>query len=128
MAQHSPLAGTWKLVAYEQWSQGAAAYPMGRDAQGYIAYDPCGWMSVQIMRAGRPSPAADGYLAYAGSYEVDEAQATVTHHIALHLQPNAIGSHLVRRFAVHGSRLTLFTSPTVSDPPEGGRLTWERIP
>jgi hypothetical protein len=28
------------------------SYPMGRDARGYISYDPYGRMSVQIMRAG----------------------------------------------------------------------------
>ena len=139
----SALVGTWKLVSFEQWSDGNVTYPMGRDARGYISYDPHGRMSVQIMRTDRPALAAGkwsestidelkaavgGYLSYAGTYVVDEPQASVTHHIDVHLLPNAVGTRLERRFEVDGNRLTLHTSPHASsERPEGGRLIWERV-
>jgi hypothetical protein len=143
------LVGTWRLVAYEQWSDGEVSYPMGEDALGYLTYDPHGRMSVQIMRSSRPSlagedgrqgppdalrAAVDGYLGYAGTYEVDaqsEAAGTVVHRIELYLVPNAVGTRLERRFELSGVRLdhlTLFTSPATRDGrPAGGRLSWERV-
>jgi hypothetical protein len=143
------LVGTWRLVAYERWSDGEVSYPMGEDALGYLTYDPHGRMSVQIMRAGRPAlagedghqgppdalrAAVDGYLGYAGTYEVDaqtDATGTVVHRIELHLVPNAVGTRLERRFELSGERLdrlTLYTSPAAGDGrPAAGGLSWERV-
>jgi len=143
VTQASALVGTWKLVSFEHRSNGQVTYPMGRNARGYLSYDPSGWMSVQIMRADRPMlasrtwsdgtleelrAAVAGYLSYAGTYEVDEANRSVTHHIDVHLLPNAVGTHLVRRFEIDGSRLTLLTAPAAPNGSlEGGRLIWERV-
>jgi hypothetical protein len=133
------LAGTWELVSFERFDGGGVTYPMGRDARGYISYDPAGWMSVQIMCADRPALAGGpgsatleelratvaGYLSYAGAYAVDPAAGTVSHRIDLHLLPSGVGGTLVRRYEVDGDRLVLHTSAPGAQG--GGRLTWQRI-
>jgi hypothetical protein len=134
------LVGTWQLVSFERHAGGDVSYPMGRDARGYISYDPTGWMSVQIMRGDRAPLAGGGaaegtldelratvagYLGYAGTYTVDRAAGTVTHQIGLHLLPNGVGTTLVRRYEVAGDRLVLHTS--APGAPGGGRLTWQRV-
>jgi hypothetical protein len=137
------IVGTWRLTAFERWVNGAATYPMGREARGYVSYDAQGRMSIQVMRPDRPPVAAGdlaqgtaeelrtivaGYLSYAGTYEVDMAAGRIIHHVDVHLSPNAVGSRLERRFELSGDRLTLYTSPAAADGRlEGGRLTWERV-
>lgn len=137
------LVGTWRLKAFERWSDGQVSYPMGEGARGYISYGPHGRMSVQIMRVDRAPLSAEnvlqstaeelkavvaGYLSYAGTYEVDEAASTITHHIDVHLLPNAVGTQLKRRYELRGDTLTLYTAPDGgAGRLEGGRLTWERV-
>ncbi|MEK8044590.1 lipocalin-like domain-containing protein, partial [Burkholderia contaminans] len=57
------LVGAWRLVSYEIRPRDGSAvtYPLGRDARGWILYTPDGYMSAQLMAAGRP-PYADGDL------------------------------------------------------------------
>ncbi len=38
-------------------------------------------MSVQVMQPGRQSSNSDGYLAYYGTYTLDEQNETVIHHV-----------------------------------------------
>jgi len=138
------LAGTWTLATSEfRWSNGEIADLYGPDAVGLLIYGPRGRMSVQIMRANRPAfvsgdlrsgtpeearAAFEGYVAYFGSYDVDEAAGTVTHHMRGSLFPNWVGQDLVRFYEVAGNRLTLRTPPM---PAAGksftGVLVWERV-
>ncbi|MBI3972855.1 MAG: lipocalin-like domain-containing protein [Chloroflexi bacterium] len=143
MAQDEPLVGTWKLISFERSVDGKVSYPMGKEARGSIAYDALGRMSVQIMRPDRPALTGAtapegtldelraiiaGYLAYAGTYDVDRATKTVTHHIDLHLLPSGVGTQLRRQFEIAGNRLTLKTPPvTVGGRQQSGRLVWERV-
>ena len=47
------VIGTWKLVSYEtQDADGNIVYPLGKDAKGFIMYNPDGYMSAQIMATG----------------------------------------------------------------------------
>ena len=135
--------GTWRLVSWETVSPGGVSHPMGPDAVGYLSYNRGGRMSVQVMRRGRGEVADDGvmkasadrlrevlggYLAYAGSYEVDTAAGTVTHRIECGLLPAQVDSELTRWFEIDGVRLTLhLTPPTVPEFGTGSRVTWERI-
>ena len=135
--------GSWKLVSSEfRRPDGEATYPMGRDAVGIIMYDASGHMSTQIMQPNRPTFASgdhlrgtpeeiksafSGYIAYYGTYEVNEEEGTVTHHVQGSLFPNWVGTALRRFFEFSGNRLILRTSPM----PMGGEqitgvLTWER--
>jgi hypothetical protein len=70
----------------------------------------------------------DGFIAYCGQYEVDEAKGIVTHHIELHVTPNYSGTVAVRHASIDGSRLTLRPlkeelAPNMLEY----TLTWRRI-
>jgi len=135
--------GTWRLVSWETVSPGGVSHPMGPGAVGYLSYNRGGRMSVQVMRRERGELADDGvmkasadrlrvvlggYLAYAGSYEVDTAAGTVTHRIECALLPAQVDSELTRWFQVDGARLTLhLTPPAAPESGTGSRVTWERI-
>ena len=67
--------------------------------------------------------AATGYVAYAGTYSVDETRLIVTHHVTMSLFPNLVGTDQPRHLIIEGDQLELRT------PPEGGRvmiLRWTR--
>ena len=129
------LVGTWKLVSFEdRRPTGEVTHPHGRDPLGVIMYDGAGHMAAQIMNHGRPDfadrrqptpeekkAAYETYIAYFGSYTVNESEGTVTHHVEGGLSPNMVGSDLKRSFEFSGDRLIL--------KPVGqtGVLTWERV-
>jgi hypothetical protein len=137
------LVGAWSLVRYEMLIvDGAARHPLGGDAVGLLIYRPDGLMTVQIMarqrttwsagsvgaeRAAELANAAEGYLSYAGPYEVDEAARTVTHHVELSLIPNWVGRPQRRAVDLQADHLTLTAEPF---PLRGAmatpRLTWRR--
>jgi hypothetical protein len=135
------FVGTWRLVAYEQRrSSGEVVYPRGRNPQGVIIYDANGRMAVQIMNTDRgraaSNPLSDteaqaayrSYTAYYGTYTIDEAARTVTHHVEGSLNPNTVGSKLTRSFELSGDRITLTPPPTtVGGEQRVTRLTWERV-
>jgi hypothetical protein len=61
-----------------------------------------------------------GYDAYFGTFTVDEAAGTVTHHVQGSLFPEDLGKDFVRRFRVDGDTFELsFTSPS----PDGASIT-----
>lgn len=68
--------------------------------------------------------AATGYVAYAGTYSVNESQDVVTHRVTMSLFPNLVGKDQHRHVMIDEARLELRT------PPENGRvmiLRWERL-
>ncbi|RPE80243.1 lipocalin-like domain-containing protein [Vulcaniibacterium tengchongense] len=129
------LVGTWRVVAIEDRRDrddpgSAWIQPYGPNPRGYIVYDPTGHVSVHIMRTpaparfadpDRPSPAElaaihEGYAGYFGTYRVDEARGTVTHHVEGGSLPDYIGTDQVRPVSVSGDRLTI-----------GDGRTWRRV-
>lgn len=139
-----PGIGTWKLVSYQsQVDDASPAYPLGKDAVGQIMYDAKGNMSAQIADVHRPSLASTdlrhttpeeinsaykGYVAYFGTYDVDEGRGVVIHHLINSLLPNWAGVDLVRYYEFAGNLMTLRTPPMLL----GGRkivltLLWERL-
>lgn len=140
----NPLVGTWKLVSWEFRNQaGGISYPMGERAVGLLTYDSRARMSAQLMRANRPllksgdlfqatpeevKAAFEGFLAYYGTYTIDETRGTVTHHVQAGSVPNDVGTDLVRFFTLSGTRLTLRTAPRPLGGQTGtGTLVWERL-
>jgi hypothetical protein len=140
----SSLVGTWRLVSFEaRDSKSQRHHPLGHDVSGLLVYDGAGNMSAQVMRNDRPLFAAndpergtdaevraafEGHGSYFGTYTMDLARQTVTHHIRGASYPNWIGSDQLRRFKFDGSRLLLSTPPLLS----GGQsleymAIWERI-
>jgi hypothetical protein len=97
-----------------------------------IYYGPHGEMSVQVapdikrkrdgavMTAEEAKTALTDYIAYFGTYTIDEQAGTVTHHRHDTIQPGDTGD-LVRSYEFNGDRLIL---RGLNAPLE---VTWERI-
>ncbi|MEE3166252.1 MAG: lipocalin-like domain-containing protein [Chloroflexota bacterium] len=137
------FVGTWRLLeCYGKWSDGRISYPYGDKPEGQLIYDGHGNFSGQIAGSGRPAfetgnllkgtpeeikTAFEGYIAYYGTYEVDESKGQVTHHVQSALFPNWIGDIQTRNFEFEGKKLRLNTQPI-----KGSRadltniLLWER--
>ena len=143
MADHR-FIGTWRLVSSEfRRSDDTIVYPYGDDAIGLLIYAATGHMAVQLLRAHRPLFAAgdpyrgtpeeikaafEGYIAYFGSYEVNEAEGVVTHHVHGASFPNWIGGDQQRFFAFAGNQLILSTPPILAGSSTmTGVLIWERV-
>jgi hypothetical protein len=137
------IVGAWSLVSYEvRAADEIVQHPLGADAVGLLIYGPHRHMTVQIMASDRQrlraqsegsqrlselAAAAEGYLAYAGTYEVDEAARTVTHHVELSLIPNWVGRPQRRAVDLRADHLILTAEPSrfegeMATP----RLTWRR--
>ncbi|MDP9238159.1 MAG: lipocalin-like domain-containing protein [Chloroflexota bacterium] len=142
--QHpTSIKGTWALVATE-WKRadGKHANPFGANALGIVIYDGAGNMSAQVMHEGRTQPpatqpsgidtamasATPGYIAYFGTYAVDEAAWTIAHHVAGSAYPAWVGLDITRRFKIEGNRLTMSASVVTSDGVAAEAATiWERV-
>jgi hypothetical protein len=121
--------GSWRYLGTRidgaNWDRGA-------NPKGMIYYGPHGEMAVQIApdierkRAGAvvaPDEAAlaiTGYIAYFGTYSINEQAGTVTHHRHASIQPGDSGD-LVRRYKFTGDRLVL------RPPNSTMEVSWERI-
>lgn len=136
--------GTWKLLSFEfRRSDGGIVYPLGKDAVGVLMYDAKGNMSVHLMSRDRGSfiekdqlkgtpdeirAAFEGFIAYFGTYEIDEEEGSVVHHVEGSLFPNLVGKDQKRFFRFYGAQLEL-TAPA---KPWGGAsmtgvLVWEQV-
>ena len=136
--------GVWKLVSCRQKSKdGKLSDLYGPNPIGRITYDKAGRMSAQLMRRGRRSTvppgtglgradviieemreAAGGYIAYFGTFDVDEASKMVIHHVQACLVPSWVGTDLKRAYRFYSNRLAL-----TADQPDGQvELVWEREP
>jgi hypothetical protein len=138
------FVGTWRLKSAEaQFANGEIGRPYGENPHGYIIYDGSGHMAVQFMNPERPvfsgrdkSLGTDGetraailsYEAYFGTYEVDEANGEVHHHVEGSLFPNWTDSDQCRFFKFADGGLVLSTAEI---PYNGttliGRLAWQRV-
>ena len=120
------FAGVYRLVSVG-----------GTARTGRIYYDRAGRMGAMLHPPDRrPLPAAPatptvedyremlrGFVAYYGTYDVDEATGRVAHHIEAASNPAWIGTDFVRWYQFEPGRLILRTSPTSTAP-----LVWERLP
>jgi hypothetical protein len=141
MTSNNPLIGTWRLLSWENRSvDGQISYPLGKDAVGYIMYNPDGYMFVAIMRPNRlkfavgdllsgsteeKAQAASTYVSYCGRYAF--RGDTVVHHVELSLYPNWVGVEQERLVELTGNRLTLSTRPLLLGViQQTAHLVWER--
>ena len=72
--------------------------------------------------------AVDGFYSYYGTWTVDPAGATVTHHIRQSLYPGERGEEAVRHLSIEGNRLTLVAKTHEMGEEHQRRLVWERMP
>jgi hypothetical protein len=135
------FVGAWKLVSIEQRNAKGEVVPPanpGRPAPvGYIIYDAAGYVAVGIMPSGRAKYAAaqptaqealaamTGYAAYFGTFNINEAEGFVTHHLQGSLNPG-MGAEQKRFFELSGNRLVLKPPPGATG--NQARIIWERIP
>ena len=119
--------GVWKLIAYTRTSSdGRVDHPYSDKPVGRITYDAAGRMSAQLMRPGRKSTlpvgvsfatgvaneaemreAVGGFVAYFGTFDVEESTTTVIHHVEGGLVPSWVGHDLRRKYRFAGNRLML---------------------
>ena len=118
------LVGTWRLVQYfDTDASGKVTYPFGEKPIGYLVYDLTGHMSAQLMRTpatprfasgddekgteAEVRAAYDGFVAYFGTYRVDEAKSVVTHVVEGSLRPSYVGTDQRRPFKLQGDILII---------------------
>jgi hypothetical protein len=113
--------GTWRLIS--------------DTSIGLMYYDGLGNMAAQVMPSraranyagAQPTPdeakaAITGYLAYFGTYTVDERAHTITHHRKANINPGQVGVDAVRGYEfAPGDRVIL--TPAESR----NQVTWERM-
>lgn len=112
--------GTWRLIS--------------DSSTGLMYYDGLGNMAAQVMpnrvrrkyAATEPTPeeakdAITGYLAYFGTYSVDEQARIVTHHRKGSINPGQVGDDVVRAY-VFESNDRLVLTPAGST----NKIVWER--
>ena len=148
MAQGAPplaaqLVGTWRLVATRQLLSDGTVRPevgLGPRGVGYIIYSDTGRMCACLSNPDRPRwksqteptdtelrAAFEGVVAYCGTYEVNEPERYVVHHVEMDKVPNLAGTDRKRYVTLSGNRLLLRPSA----PPEGIKewtIEWERVP
>ena len=121
LAHDTPrFVGTWRLVSDTQ--------------TGIMIYDSLGNMAAQVMpnrvrrkyAAAEPTPdeakdAITGYLAYFGTYSVDEQARTITHHRKANINPGQVDDDVARGY-VFESNDRLVLTPTGST----NKIVWER--
>ena len=115
--------GTWDLVDWRATTpDGAVRFPYGEEPGGQLVYTSAGRMSAHLMRPPEdPSDAPPQHAAYWGTFSLDVAAETVTHHVIGSSQANWIGSNQVRGFRFESDdRLVLSLG--------SNRLTWVRVP
>ena len=118
------LIGAWHLLRID--APGAA--PTSPPPKGMLIYTRGRHMSVQLMH---PSSAKtlsneyvqDGYEASFGSYDVDEAKHTLTHHVQGSITRDLlVGKDLPRIFEFSADGHLIIRS---ADPKEHWSITWE---
>jgi len=121
----SKLIGAWRLVWDED--QGSDGKMIRLDETGIIMYTADGHMAVQI-RTNRPATPSGpvqydqgGYEGYYGTYEVNEKEHTVTHHVEGALVKDLIAKDLTRVYKFEGTQLVLRSSRT----DEHWTICWE---
>jgi hypothetical protein len=138
-AARDRFLGVWKLMSCERKAaDGHMVYPYGEKPVGRIGYDKAGRMSAQLMRPGRRSTvtpgasfaaasveeireAVTGFIAYFGTFDVDESAQTVIHHVQACLVPSWVGTDLKRTYRFDANRMVLTAG--AANPLE---LVWER--
>jgi hypothetical protein len=119
------LIGAWRLVSLQ------APGPDGQlqavpGLTGTLVYTRDGHVSVQIMYPESQSSLTNdyvlnGYEASFGSYEVNMAEHTVTHHVQGSITRGLVGKDLVRVYQISNGRLVIRSVR----PDEHWSVTWE---
>jgi hypothetical protein len=137
------LVGTWRFVSSTQQLADGTTRPdpqTGPKGTGYLVYSKTGQMCVVVGNSDRlrwnsvPAPteaevrnAWDGLVAYAGTFQVNETERAVLHHIEVDRIPNLAGADRKRFCALAGNRLTLRAAPPLPAGVLEWTIVWERV-
>lgn len=117
--------GTWQYVKSVS-SDGIVEQRWGSHPLGYLIYTPEGIISVQIMRQKetvKHQPIGDYFFAYAGSYDIDEKNHLITHHLETASSQELVEKSYQRFYRFDGDFLYL----TVADSQTSQTLIWQKI-
>jgi hypothetical protein len=120
---HDKLIGAWHLASLQAPGPGGQLQAVAGLA-GTLIYTRDGHMSVQLMYPDSTVTndyVLNGYEASFGSYDLNEAEHTVTHHVRGSVTRGLVGKDLTRRYRLEGSRLIIRS--TRAD--ESWQVTWE---
>ena len=123
------LVGVWKLVALRSVRPSGEVTTgwLGPNPGGHLIYHEQGHMAVQLVRD-PPAAAFEGYYAYFGRFEVDEAKGLLRHVVLGSLWPAEVGHTFEHRFEVVGDRLVLEGPPfDVDGERRYSHLEWVRV-
>jgi hypothetical protein len=122
------LFGAWRYLGTT--IDGQPRPGRGAAPKGIISYDPSGYVVAHIapdrsFPDGAPTPEQSldvlaNTVAYFGTYTVDEAAGTVTHHRHANVRPGE-PADAVRRYTFSGNRLILRPIGSTQD------VLWERM-
>jgi hypothetical protein len=112
----------------------------GSNGVGYLIYTETGhmcalvanperrpWKSVQTPTEAELRNAFDGFVAYAGTFEVNEAQGYIVHHVEIDRVPNLTGSARKRYCSFSGNHLLLRGAPPLPAEVKEWTITWDRV-
>jgi len=139
------LPGIYKLISWKTANpDGSVVEPLGADPIGRITYHKSGLMSVMLMRRGRKAPARidpqtatdeelrealrqtlgtnSGFIAYMGTFELNEDRSIVIHHIEGGSSATFTGANFERRYTLTNKGLALSVPPNFNS-----NLEWERV-
>ena len=137
--------GTWQLLeSYSERAAGRLPFPLGAKVIGSINYDCAGNMAAQLMGEDRPPfksrdpreisdaeyrEAFQTYTAYFGTFDVNPAARTVTHHVLGATVPNWPGNDQLRFYELQDDRLILRTPPMRGNDGEKSvhTLVWQKV-
>lgn len=137
--------GTWQLLeSYSERASGRLPFPLGAKVIGRINYDRGGNMAAQLMGEDRspfksrdPREISDAeyraafqtYTAYFGTFELNPAARTVTHHVLGATVPNWPGNDQLRFYELQDDRLILRTPPMRGNDGEKSvhTLVWQKV-
>jgi hypothetical protein len=132
------INGVWQLVSFDQnEADGNVSHPYGEMPVGRLTFDAAGRMSVFVMKPGRVASVnstgaiptastedlrqiADGFMAYYGSFQVDDPMKVITVNVEACTIPAWTNTEQKRTYELAGDMLTLITPAT--------KLVWKKLP
>lgn len=133
------IQGVWRFQkAVDTRSDGSVVVTgSNQGVEGFIIYTADGFVSSNIMPIGRRwtvdnatvpefRETIEAGTAYVGRYEVDPATHTVTHIIAVSIDPADEKERLVRKYSLHGDTLALTGKWLYQGETLNFTLTWKR--